>query len=236
MEIIPFFASYDTSAYCAERGLSIEMGARELRHTLFRDLMRRDGFQALATGHNADDNDETLMLNLLRGSGSAGLKAMQPFTPDPAGCIIRPILDLLKENVADMLKQVEYPDTLLRDYPDRFITDSSNLTNDYRRNFLRHRVLPLIAREWPGTHAAMQRTLSIAAEEHKIVQAALRNALAGAEEDFLSWDIIANFPSPLTLIHAWLRDKGARRRQPLRSQPTCLRPEKSAPLPAADGI
>ena len=68
--------SFDTAEYAAREGISIEMAARDLRYGWFARICRERGFDALATAHNANDNAETLMLNLLRGTGSKGLRGM----------------------------------------------------------------------------------------------------------------------------------------------------------------
>ena len=71
-----FVKRFDTVAYAQEHGISIEMAARELRYTWFEELCLEHGFAALSVAHNANDNAETLMLNLLRGTGLKGLHGM----------------------------------------------------------------------------------------------------------------------------------------------------------------
>ena len=76
--------SFDTAEYAAREGISIEMAARDLRYGWFARICRERGFDALATAHNANDNAETLMLNLLRGTGSRGARGMAIEAPIPA--------------------------------------------------------------------------------------------------------------------------------------------------------
>ena len=71
-----FVQRFDTAAYATEHGVSIEMAARELRYAWFARLCREKGFDAVAVAHNADDNAETMLLNLLRGTGTRGLRGM----------------------------------------------------------------------------------------------------------------------------------------------------------------
>ena len=74
---VPFFrADFDTSGYASEHGISIEMAARELRYAWFARIAAQEGFDAVAVAHNANDNAETLILNLLRGTGLRGLRGM----------------------------------------------------------------------------------------------------------------------------------------------------------------
>ena len=79
-----FRADFDTSAYASEHGISIEMAARELRYTWFARIAAENGFDAVAVAHNANDNAETLILNLLRGTGLRGISGMSPDSPLPA--------------------------------------------------------------------------------------------------------------------------------------------------------
>lgn len=197
--IATIFADYDTSAYCRENHLSLEMGARRLRHDLFREIAGKEGFQRIATGHNADDNEETLLLNLLRGSGSRGLRGMLPDN----GRILRPLLGLHREFILQLLNSSEDIANLCP----RYITDSSNLCNDFRRNFIRNSIMPQLAGRWEGIHSQLQLTLANMREENKIVEAAVQKALEG-REDSLRWEVIATFPSPSTLLHAWVSRHG----------------------------
>ena len=71
-----FVKRFDTEAYAREKGISIEMAARELRYDWFAEICHEHGFDAVAVAHNANDNAETLMLNLLRGTGLNGLHGM----------------------------------------------------------------------------------------------------------------------------------------------------------------
>ena len=79
-----FRADFDTAAYASEHGISIEMAARELRYTWFARIASEHGFDAVAVAHNANDNAETLILNLLRGTGLRGIAGMSPESTIPA--------------------------------------------------------------------------------------------------------------------------------------------------------
>lgn len=131
------------------------MACRELRYADFRRLARERDFDRIATAHNADDNIETLLLNLLRGSGTRGLKGMDTDN----GYILRPLLSVSRAEI----------EKYLADLGQDYVTDSSNLSTDYRRNFLRHDILPLLESRWPGARKALRRTLTIMKEEASIV-------------------------------------------------------------------
>lgn len=194
------FADFDTIAYCRENSISVEMGARQLRHEWFDTLCRTRHYDRIATGHNADDNEETLLLNLLRGSGSRGLRGMERLNDR----IIRPLLHLSRRDIISLLDEMPAPP---EDEP-RYVTDSSNLSDDYRRNFLRHRIIPLLQSRWEGTHTALQTTLRLMAEENSIVEYAVSRALEG-HTDILPRPLLLEFPSPLSLIRRWLQPHGA---------------------------
>lgn len=193
------FKSFDTLSYCRKNHLSIEMGARELRHQWFDNLRQAGNFDRIATGHHADDNEETLLLNLLRGSGSRGLKGMERDN----GRIFRPLLDLRRETIITLLSSLPIPPG----FTSRYITDSSNLSDDYRRNFLRNKVLPLIELQWEGMHSALRNSIYLLNEENKIVESAISSRLEGIS-DYLPYHLIRNFPSPVSLIHRWLEKEG----------------------------
>ncbi len=147
---------YDVAEYIRlHPGTSTEMACRDLRYADFRRLARERNFDRIAVAHNADDDVETLLLNLLRGSGTKGLKGMDPDN----GYIIRPLLSVSRAEIE------KYLDGLGQDY----VTDSSNLSSDYRRNFLRREVIPMFEKRWPGTRKALRRSLSILKEEARIV-------------------------------------------------------------------
>ena len=95
---------FDTVTYASERGVSIEMAARELRYRWFGELCREHGYEAVLVAHNAQDNAETLILNLLRGTGPKGIVGMKPsgFLPVPKYVDIpleRPLLGLTREEI-----------------------------------------------------------------------------------------------------------------------------------------
>lgn len=130
-----FVECFDTRAYAAEHGISIEMAARELRYDWFARLRRERGFDAVAVAHNADDNAETLLLNLLRGTGTRGLRGMG----DRDG-IIRPLLDMPRAGIRDWMLA----------HGCAWREDSSNAENTPRRNRIRNEVFPVFARINPS--------------------------------------------------------------------------------------
>lgn len=150
----------DVAAYRAERGLSLEDAARQVRYDMLARLAAAQGAPAVATGHTADDQVETILLHLLRGAGLAGLRGMKPVQelPCPAGAplvLLRPLLDITHKQTEDYC--------LGHGLQPRH--DASNDDEDLRRNRLRRTVLPLLERENPGLRAAVLRSARILGDE-----------------------------------------------------------------------
>ena len=121
-------ADFDTAQYAKDHKLSIEMAARELRYDLFRRLKAELHAEAIAVGHHQDDNVETLMLNMVRGTGLKGACGMQAVNGD----IIRPLLCLRRHEILDFLAARQ------QDY----VTDHTNLEDEYARNKVRLNIVP----------------------------------------------------------------------------------------------
>lgn len=128
---VPFFVKrFETKTYAEENGLSIQMAARELRYTWFREIADEHDFDRIATAHNLNDSVETALLNFVRGTGLSGLKGIAPLS----GNIVRPLVFATR---ADIESFATAQNLGWRD-------DSSNASDDYARNFLRHRIVPLL--------------------------------------------------------------------------------------------
>ncbi|MBO5874013.1 MAG: tRNA lysidine(34) synthetase TilS, partial [Rikenellaceae bacterium] len=119
---------FDTNEFAKEQHLSIEMAARKLRYDWFEELRKQNDASAIAVAHHRDDSVETFMLNLIRGTGINGLKGIAARN----GHIIRPLLKESRESVIDYLNGIGQD----------FITDSTNLQDEYMRNKIRLNILP----------------------------------------------------------------------------------------------
>lgn len=128
---VPFHKiDFDTISYAGERHLSIEMAARELRYAWFEEMRERLGGQATAVAHHRDDNVETVLMNLIRGTGIRGMSGIRPRN----GFIVRPLLCVSREDILAWLADQGYA----------YMVDSTNLSDAYTRNFIRLNVLPLL--------------------------------------------------------------------------------------------
>jgi tRNA(Ile)-lysidine synthase len=120
---------FDTLEYAKENKISMEMAARELRYTWFETLLKKYKLDYIATAHHAEDSLETAILNLVRGTGLSGLKGILPMQ----GNLIRPLLFAQKNEILEFAKLEKIV----------WREDSSNASDKYKRNFIRHQVIPL---------------------------------------------------------------------------------------------
>lgn len=139
-------AQMDVPARREATGESVEMACRELRYRWFEKMADSLDLQAVAVAHHRDDQIETFFLNLLRGSGVRGLAAMKPRN----GLIIRPLLEITRCQIVEYLEGEGLS----------YVTDSTNASDDYKRNRLRNRVIPLLNELFPGASDAISRSIS----------------------------------------------------------------------------
>ena len=162
---------FDTKAYAASRGISIEMAARELRYGWFSERLRACGAKVVAVAHHRDDSVETFLLNLVRGTGIDGLQGIRPVN----GEVVRPLLCVSRAEILDYLT------FLGQDY----VTDSTNLQDEFMRNKLRLHVIPLLETLNPSvseTIAETARRLSdVAVVYHKALEEARRRVMPDGE-------------------------------------------------------
>lgn len=130
----------DTLAYAAQHKIGIQVAARQIRYAFFEDLrvkLTEPGKRVLiATAHNANDVAETILMNLFRGTGIDGLRGI----PVKNGYVVRPLLFAKREDI----------EAYARENNLGWVEDSSNAKEDYTRNYIRHTVLPAVAKQFPG--------------------------------------------------------------------------------------
>ena len=164
---------FDTQAYADLHRVSIEMAARDLRYGYFENLRRDIEAQDICVAHHRDDSVETVLLNLVRGTGLRGLRGIQPRN----GNIIRPLLSLSREDI------VQYLDALGESY----VTDSTNLHNDVKRNKIRLDVMPLLRELNPSVSQSIFESSLRVGEALKVFDEAMKRSIA---------DVTATSPSP----------------------------------------
>lgn len=141
---IPFFVKrVETGKHASDRGVSVEMAARELRYEWFAQLCREQGFTHLAVAHNLDDSAETLLLHLLRGTGMRGMSGIRASVPLPGAedvTLIRPLLDFSRREIEAHAVRAGV----------EFRIDATNADISIPRNRIRHEVFPELARINPS--------------------------------------------------------------------------------------
>lgn len=158
-------ADFDTEQYASSHNVSIEMAARELRYDWFASLCRENGYYGVAVAHNANDNAETLILNLLRGTGLRGVTGMQvetvvPVTRDELSGVrlLRPMLSFSREQIEEYVaaNSLEYHD------------DRTNAETVYKRNRIRHLVFPVFESLNPSFLTTFAREMNAFSEVQEI--------------------------------------------------------------------
>lgn len=158
----------DAAAWAGENGLGVEEAARELRYAFLERTADEWRCERIATAHTADDNSETILFHLLRGSGAAGLRGI----PRERGRIIRPLLDTSREEIERYLLENDIP----------HVEDSSNASDAYVRNRLRHQVMPVLREMNPRLNAAMGRTALLLDRDETYLNAQAAAFLAKASD------------------------------------------------------
>ena len=126
------FESGDVTRYAKDNKIGIEEAARELRYDFFKRIAEKINACRIATAHNADDNAETMIMNLARGTGTLGLSGIPP----KRGMIIRPILRISRDEIMRYIRDNDVP----------YVEDSTNSLDIYTRNMIRHEVMPVLSK------------------------------------------------------------------------------------------
>lgn len=142
----------DVMSECERTGSSVEMAARDLRYRAFENFRQHNALDFVAVAHHREDNIETFFLNLLRSSGIKGLAGMALLNSNH---ILRPMLHAPKGLVMDYIERNSL----------QYVTDSTNAADDFKRNRIRHYLLPLLAKQFPGSLEAITRSMAILQEQ-----------------------------------------------------------------------
>lgn len=154
-------AHFDTVFYSQQHHVSIEMAARELRYSYFRQLQNELHAESICVAHHKDDCAETVLMNLIRGTGLTGLTGIRPKN----GCIIRPLLCVSRKEIEDYLAVIHQG----------HITDSSNLVNNVKRNKVRLDMMPTIHELNPSATDAITLTAKHVADALPLLDYALQH-------------------------------------------------------------
>ena len=202
---------FDTQSYADLHKVSIEMAARELRYHYFFQLKEALEAEGICVGHHKEDSVETVLINLVRGTGLSGLMGIRPRKND----IIRPLLCVTRQEIEDYLCR----------RASTFVTDSTNLMDDVVRNKIRLNILPQLAEINPSVTEAILTTANHLSDVEAIVQESLKEALEKAvsfinsvtqvssnslsSEPFqLDLSVVRAYPSPAYLLFYILKPLG----------------------------
>lgn len=155
----------DVKAYAAKENLSIELAARRIRYALFSEVCEG----AVATAHNSDDNLETVIYRLTRSTGLSGLCGI----PVRRGIFIRPLLSCSREEIEDFCREYNVP----------FVTDSTNLTDEYTRNKIRHNILPVLKEINPSVLESFTKTAFLLEQDRDFIQSVCETEYKNRIED-----------------------------------------------------
>jgi tRNA(Ile)-lysidine synthase len=197
---IPFYVKrFDTRSYAKDKGLSIQMAARELRYAYFEHLLVEHSYEYLATAHHLDDVLETVLLNMAKGSGIEGLSGI----PVKVNKVIRPMLYASKEQIqyyaaAEKLAWRE---------------DASNSTHDYQRNFLRHEIVPRLKEINPSLQETFRNTLERLTGANELLKIYLNTVRQEAfrwshQQLFITKKNILETAAPSVLLWELIKDMG----------------------------
>ncbi len=161
---IPYTSiNFDTNQYAADRKISIEMAARELRYNWFETLRKHYQADYIAVAHHKDDTVETVLLNLIRGTGIKGLTGISAKN----GYVVRPLLCISRSEIENYISE--------RDIP--YVTDSTNNEDLYLRNSLRLNVIPLLETLNPSVKETIYRTSRNVTEAEKVYSESIQKSI-----------------------------------------------------------
>ena len=156
---------FETSQYAEENRLSVQMAARALRYAWFDEILDQTGSSLLLTAHHADDNLETFLINLSRGSGIRGLTGI----PERTGRIIRPLLPFSRQDIEEFASESHL----------EWREDQSNAEDKYLRNRIRNQLIPVIKQTFPSFLESFRLSLSHLKETRHLAEDRLREAWLG---------------------------------------------------------
>ncbi|MCD6366334.1 MAG: tRNA lysidine(34) synthetase TilS [Bacteroidales bacterium] len=197
---LPFFITrFETEEFAKIKRISIQEAARTLRYLWFEEIRQTNNFDWIAVGHNKDDVAETFLFNLVRGTGTTGLTGIKPKT----GKIIRPLLFATRSEITVYGKQNNL----------QYREDSSNRSDKYSRNFIRHKIIPLLKDINPQATKHIFEATQKLNETNKIAGETIREftnriVLRQGNKISVSVTLLLKQQYPLPFLHHILEDYG----------------------------
>lgn len=197
---VPFYvAHFNTKEYAVQQKISTQMAARDLRYNWFEEIRKENGYDLIALAHHMNDNMETILLNLIRGTGIAGLHGILP----KRDRLIRPMLFLSRAEIDALIEALQLD----------YVEDSSNPTLNYARNKIRHQVVPVLSTLNPKLEHTFAQNIQRFAETEMVLQqvvASLSKDLLRKEKGavHLSMQLIRNLTPQRLLLFELLKPYG----------------------------
>ena len=189
-------AHFDTRTYADLHKVSIEMAARELRYNWFAQLCKDLGAAGVCVAHHRDDSVETVLLNLIRGTGLRGLTGIKPRSEQVMKVVVlRPLLGVSRAEI----------EAFLAKRGQKYVTDSTNLETDVLRNKVRLQVLPLLRELNPAVSENIQRTAENLVEAQDVLDVLLDNY---KDSNVLELSELEKYGSSEYIIYEWLKSYG----------------------------
>jgi len=192
-----FTIKFDTEKFASKNKFSTQIAARQLRYNWFQEIIKKHSFDYVLTAHHADDNLETFLINLTRGSGLDGFTGI----PKINGNIVRPLLAFSREEI------LAYAKTNTIDWRE----DASNATTKYIRNKIRHKVLPVLKEINPNLLETFAKTLENLQESKQIIEdkiADISSEVINSKNDVLKINIekIIQLSNPKAYLYQLLKE------------------------------
>lgn len=190
---------FEPETYMKAQGVSLQMAARELRYEWFEQINHQENTDGVVVAHHADDQLETILLNLLRGTGIEGLYGMA----ERRGCIIRPLLPFYRQDIQTFLSNESL----------EWREDSSNLKTVYKRNFIRHELFPLFKQIDPRGPELMNYSFDRVKDTGKAFfyffeQWLSKHVIRVSSLEYLDFKSLEAIPGKTSLLFYWLRPRG----------------------------
>lgn len=158
-----FFKKVDAVKFSKENGFTLEQGARILRYLVFEEALKEGFCTKIATAHHLDDNFESVLFNIFRGSGLKGLSGIS----ENYNSIIRPILSVSRNEIDDYVLKNNLP----------FVEDATNFSLDYTRNYIRHAISPKIKEKFKSAPLSVLKLSKLAREEDEFLDDLAKNSV-----------------------------------------------------------
>ncbi len=184
--------SLNVPKYCEEKKLTLEEGAREARYEVFRSLIKNGTVDKIALAHHLQDQSETILLNIFRGTGLSGASGMEF---GEGHDFIRPMLSTSRTEIQAYIENNNIP----------YVDDETNFQNDYARNYIRNMIMPLIRNKWPNADMSICKFADICRQDDKYISNLANSSKILSKEGIIKIST-SDFVQPNSIINRIIRN------------------------------